>query len=336
MPTDTNSAEQIRKKILEILRFRGPGLPVQIASQTGISTIFAGAFLSELAGENLLKISHMKVGGSPLYFLKEQKHALEKFHTYLPGKEKEAFLLLREKGVLKDTEQVPAIRVALRALKDFALPFKDDNEIFWRFHSVTEEQVREIFEKSKPKIERKPKQKMQKIDEKIEEKANLKEIKQEVSKEVPKEIKQEAGIEILREIKQEIKKDIQLDIGLQNIKAKPKESQKPKIKRERIGKPGQSFLEEVKLFLEKNNLSLLELEELNKRRIVAKINMHSQVCLLIAYNKKRVTEKELIKAYKLSENLNLPYYILTKDNPTKKMAEAIEAYKKLIKFDKFD
>ncbi len=144
-----NNIEEVKRKIISTLKIKGPSLPVQIAKETQINSLFAGAILSELAKEKIIKISHMKVGGSPLYFLEGQKHLLEKFYTYLPGKEKEAFLLLKEKKILRDKEQEPAIRVALRNLKDFATPFLKDNSILWRFYSVTEEKIKDL-ENQKP------------------------------------------------------------------------------------------------------------------------------------------------------------------------------------------
>lgn len=131
-----NNLVATKQKIVGILQAKGPSLPVQIASQTEINSLFAGALLSELAAEKTIKISHMKVGGSPLYFIKGQEHLLEKFYQYLPSKEKEAFLLLQKKKSLEDKQQHPAIRVALRNLKDFAFPFSQDAKIFWRFHSA--------------------------------------------------------------------------------------------------------------------------------------------------------------------------------------------------------
>src|SRR3989338_4037260 len=144
---EKKDAKEIKNKIISIIRLRGPSLPVHISHQTGVSSIFAGAFLSELFAEKLIRISNMKVGGSPLYYLQGQEHLLKNFHQYLPGKEKEAFLLLKENKILQDKEQLPAIRVALRSIRDFAKSFSKDAEIFWRFHSVTEEQVREMLEK---------------------------------------------------------------------------------------------------------------------------------------------------------------------------------------------
>lgn len=303
MPTDIESANNIKLKIIEILKLKGPSLPVQIASKLEISSLFAGAFLSELAKERAIKISNMKVGGSPLYFLQGQEEILEKFYTYLPGKEKEAFLLLKEKKILQDRKQQPAIRVALRNLKDFALTFSSDNELWWHFHSVGEQQVRELFEKTseKPKLKQ-------------------------AIKLTPKIKKKTLSEKPRQKIEQ------QLDIGLKPI-SKPIAKT---IKKTRTTRSGQNFLEEIKPFLQNKNIQLTGLEEVSKKKIIAHATLNSQPCLLAAYNKKRITEKELIKIYKIAKNLNLPYYIITKDEPTKKMKETMAAYKNLLKIDKLE
>jgi len=153
-----------RKKIADILRTRGPSLPVQIARETELTSLFAGALLSELAEEKIIKISNMKVGGSPLYFLNGQESLLEKFHPYLPGKEKEAFLLLRKKKILEDKKQHPAIRVALRNLRDFAFPFSQNNEICWRFHTATEQETTTKEKKSETKAKSKTEPKKQPVE----------------------------------------------------------------------------------------------------------------------------------------------------------------------------
>ena len=46
--------EITKQKITQILKIKGPSLPVQIARETGLSSLFAGAFLSELVNEKIL------------------------------------------------------------------------------------------------------------------------------------------------------------------------------------------------------------------------------------------------------------------------------------------
>ncbi len=140
---------QIKEKIISLLRMNGPSLPVHIAKGTGLSILFASAFLSELFYEKKIRISDMKVGNSPLYLLPGQEPQLERFFQYLKSKEKEAFLLLKEKKFLKDSEQQPAIRVALREIKDFAIPFQREEEIYWKYFTIPEE---EFSKKEKPVV----------------------------------------------------------------------------------------------------------------------------------------------------------------------------------------
>ena len=140
---------EIKEKIISVLRKNGPSLPVHIAREIESSILFTSAFLSELAAEKRIKISNMKVGNSPLYFIQGQEPMLEKFSQYLKSREKDAFALLEERKFLKDNEQEPAIRVALREIKDFAVPFKIEEEIIWRYFTVAE---KEFKIKEKPKL----------------------------------------------------------------------------------------------------------------------------------------------------------------------------------------
>ena len=140
---------EIKEKIISVLRKNGPSLPVHIAREIESNMLFTSAFLSELAAEKRIKISNMKVGNSPLYFIQGQDPMLEKFSQYLKSREKDAFASLKERKFLKDNEQEPAIRVALREIKDFAVPFKKEEEIIWRYFTVSE---KEFKTEEKPKL----------------------------------------------------------------------------------------------------------------------------------------------------------------------------------------
>ncbi len=141
---ETNETQE---KIINILKEKGPSLPIQIAKEIGISSLFISAFLSELTNEKKVKISHLKVGGSPLYFLEGQEEKLEPFHKYMHPRESEAFLLLKKKKVLKDSEQEPAIRVALRSIRDFSIGFKKQDEIYWRYMLAPESEISKSSQK---------------------------------------------------------------------------------------------------------------------------------------------------------------------------------------------
>src|SRR3989344_3362618 len=127
------NAQQIKNQILSFLQSNGPSLPVQIGKSVNQNTMFTGAFLSELLSERKIKPSNMRIGGSYIYLLPGQESQLENFENFLKGKEKEAFMLLKEKRVLLNENQLPPIRVALQSLKDFAIPQQHQGKMFWRY-----------------------------------------------------------------------------------------------------------------------------------------------------------------------------------------------------------
>ena len=122
MPTQDTTP--IKDKIISFLETNGPSLPVHIAKHINTNMLFASAFLSELLSNKKLKITNLRVGSSPVYYIPGQEKGLEKYAQYFKSKEREAYELLRERKFLIDSEQDPAIRVALRAIKDFAFSNK--------------------------------------------------------------------------------------------------------------------------------------------------------------------------------------------------------------------
>jgi len=144
-------SKEIQEKIIRIIQEKGPSLPVHISNKIGLNSLFISAFLAELSSEKRIKTSNLKVGGSPLYFIPGQENLLENYYKYLHPKEAETFLLLKKKGILKDSEQDPAIRVALRSIRDFSIGFKFNNEIYWRYLTFPENEALSLI-KGKPKI----------------------------------------------------------------------------------------------------------------------------------------------------------------------------------------
>lgn len=298
MPAQNTS--QLKEKIISILRIKGPNLPVHIAREIGLSILFTSAFLSELLSEKKIKISHMKVGNSPIYFIPGQESRLENFSQYLKSKEKDAFILLKEKKFLKDKSQDPAIRVALRAIKDFAIPFKKNEEIFWKYFTTSEINFTELetIKNEFPKKEQVTPQ-VQKINaENIEKKESFKEKK--------------------------------LDIFNKPVKKKKKTTKK------KSKKQNDKLFNKIKDFLSKENMEIVDFQTFNKNEIVLKIKEDGKEKLLIAYNKKRITELDLLKTYKKLNDKTLPYLLLSFGEPPKKLMNLIEVIKKLDKIKKIE
>src|SRR3989338_499990 len=126
----------MEEKILNIVRMKGPVLPHQIAKEIGSNILMASAQLSELTDRKLLKLSHIKVGGSPVYYVPGQEHKLQNYSNKLHPKEQEVYILLRQNRILRDKEQTPLFRVALKNMQDFAIPLdvrsNGEIETFWK------------------------------------------------------------------------------------------------------------------------------------------------------------------------------------------------------------
>lgn len=287
MPAQDTS--QIKEKIVFTIKRRGPCLPVHIASEIQTSILFASAFLSELFSEKKIKMSHMRVGSSPLYFISGQEYLLENFSQHLRSKEKDAFNLLKEKKFLIDSKQEPAIRVALRSIRDFATPFKENEEIIWKYHTETG---------FPPKL--------------------LKPIIQKKAEFVEEEIRV-------------IEKPKQLDIFGEETKEPIKKTvQKVPVKRVTASqRKNEKFFNKVKEFLAEKSIGISGIEGFSKTDLILRVIEEGIEKLLIAYNKKRITETDLLKAHKKASEYNLPYIILSLGDPPKKLENIIEAVRNL-------
>lgn len=129
--------EDYRDTIIRLITMKGPVLPAHINRDLKRDLIFTGAMLSELVDSKKLKLTRLKVGGSPLYYLPGQEHRLQYFTKNLHEKEQKAYELLRQNRVLADREQEPVIRAALREIKDFAVPLEVTADgattLFWKW-----------------------------------------------------------------------------------------------------------------------------------------------------------------------------------------------------------
>ncbi len=320
-------AAKLKEKILEFLQRRGPSLPVHIAKETGLSILFASAFLSELVSDKEVKISYMKVGGSPLYFIPSHASQIERFSQHLKSKEKDAFLLLKEKKFLKDSFQEPAIRVALRSIRDFAIPFERNSELFWRYIAVQEEEFKVEETKDEVIIKEEPKE--------IEEKTIIIEEKEEqIEEEESKPEIKESGIIV--EEKPITKKRQTKEPKLEIFDKKEKKPAQKKPVKKKAPKHNEKFFEKIKEFLEKKSIDILGIEGFEKNELILRIKEGKTEKLLMAYNKKRITENDLITASKKSSEMNLPYLILSLGELPKKLSNFIEAVQNLSSMEKID
>ena len=302
-----------RERVTQTIKIRGPVIPAQIAKVIGTDILMASATLSELVSKNILKISHVKFGSTPLYYLPGQESRLQDFAKNLHEKEKRAYDLLMQKKIQRDKTSEPVVRVALRNIKDFAVPLQvkinDNIEIFWKWYLITNEEAAKIIKETikfdEPKKEVKP------VQETIARK------EQEKPKEEQKQVK-----------KEELKRVM------------PREEIKNEEKKIFIDKTAEDkFLTEVKRFFEKSNINLIEEKIVKKNSdLDLVIEVPSAVGSLIYYckarSKKRISDSDLSSAFVQGQLKKLPVLFLTKGELTKKANDMLSKEFKSIKIKK--
>lgn len=310
------NALEIKESMISFFKAHGPSLPVHVAKATDLSILFASAFMSELIAEKKLKVSSMKIGSSPLYLIPGQESMLEKFSEYLKGKEKEAFNVLREKKFMRDSETEPPIRVALRELKDFAIPFKVEGEIYWKYLTADENDfIASKFIEDKPKF-------FHKIQV-VEKKPDV--FEETVEEGIPKAI-----VEIDNEIQEKV-------IEEKIVEEKPAKTRTKKISpKKKKTKENEKFLDLVKEFLAKSSVEIISIEGLKKDELILKVKVHGEEQILAAYNKRKISEKDIIKASKTASEFNLRYSVLSMGELPRKISELIEALKGIKDIEKIE
>lgn len=278
------NVEEKKAKIAEVIKAKGPSLPIQVAREIELSSLFTSAIMSEMVSNKLIKVSNLKIGSSPLYYLSGQEGMLENFSNYLGQKEKEAFLLLKEKTVLQDDALQPAYRVAMRSIKDFAIPlkvnFNNEEKIFWRIFSTPTEdaikKIKEITKRTKPLIAEK------KAEKQLEAKGVEKKVEK-VAEKLPLE-----------------------------------------------------FPKRVYDYIEKEDIEIIEEIEKRKKELLGKISINSSIgrieMLLIARDKKTITENDLNLALSKGSSMKLPVLFLSTGKMNKKALGEIENFKSYLIF----
>ncbi|MBW3012397.1 hypothetical protein KY311_04380 [Candidatus Woesearchaeota archaeon] len=243
----------MRDKVLEIIRKKGPVVPVTVAKELKIDSLLSSAYLSELTSNKKAKISYTKVGGSPLYFVEGQEAKLQDYKEHLEPEEKKIFDILKKEKVLKDEELSPLMKAAVREIKDFAVPLKvNKTEIFWKWYLLSNEEATQII---KEKLAPKPKPQPKKEPEKKPEPKQQEPKKKEPAPE--KEHDHDKKPEIKVEKKEELK---------------PKPEQAVKKQHDELAKKKEELEEKEKELRRKESeigaksKELMELEELKRKR----------------------------------------------------------------------
>jgi len=290
----------MKERILEYMKKEGPVVPMDIASHFKLDSIFASAHLSDLSSKKLIKVSKLKVGSSPLYYLPEDVAKLEQFIDKLPEKDRETFLLLKEKKVLRDSKLPPLQRVSLRGLKDFATPlevnFGDRKEIFWKFYTISNEESHKFIEviMGVPKEEKKAPE----------------------PKEVPETVKEP----IKETVKEPVKEKPVTPKGpIPNIAAAPIQKE---IQQEIVDPLNTKILK----FFEEKNITVISSELIKKNSeldyvISVPTNLAHLTYFCKVKDKKRINDADLAGAFVGGEIKGLPIILLTNGTMVKATEE---------------
>ncbi len=281
-----------KERILQMARI-SPLLPNDVAKSLRINTIMASAMLSELSSKGLLKVSSIKVGSSPLYYLPNDGHKLQNYESYLNEKDRKTVGILREKRILQDSELDSFTRVSLRQTKDFAVPlevtFNNQKDIFWKWYLLQDSEAEQLIkELLQPK----------------EQKLSAEEAKGDGVK------KEQAAL-----------KDWQTPIH-KEFKKKTSARKKSAVK-----EISDSTLEE---FFDKNNVKIIEKISIKKNSRSFIIQISSALGPLDYYGeavfKKRISEKDLNNAFVNGQIRKLPVIFFSSGELT---AQALEILKEL-------
>ncbi len=137
-------------KILQFLRMNGPSLPSKIGKLLNTDLLLASAHLSDLISQGKAKVSSLKIGGSPLYYLPGQEQQLAHYASgNLNPKDMAVLHSLQEKKLLREAQLPLLDKVALRSLKDFAIPLQvtveGQKELFWKWHLCSAQEINELL-----------------------------------------------------------------------------------------------------------------------------------------------------------------------------------------------
>lgn len=307
-------ASLIHKNIINFLNEKGPSLPINISKSLGINSLFTSAFLSELANQNIIKVSNLKVGGSPLYYIEGQQKKLEDYYKYLHPREAEAYILLKQYKVLKDNDQDPVTRVALRSIRDFSHGFKMGEDIYWKFFLASQEEVNEVLNGGKES----EKKSEEKAEEKTEERIN---------KEIRDETIDKNNLKVISKKLTQEKSENQFYNPLV-IKEEKKKKDKPKS----------DFVQRVISFLDSKGIKIVEEKDYKIKEYNCIVQIKSELgpvnFFTQAKDKKLITEEDFKKLLSDAQSIPLSAFMIYTGEIANKAKEYINNYSSILKAKK--
>jgi hypothetical protein len=326
--------------ILALIKEKGPILPVDASKKIGDDIIIASAYLATLVSRAEVKVSHLKVGGSPLYFLPGQEAMLQNFADRLNPPDRRVYNLLKERKVLRDSELEPVQRVSLRAINDFALPLNVKHEgkieVFWKWYLLADAEaeplIKRLLHVEEPVAERPVQAVAQKAPEPRPEPQKKPIIEEpgalaESPKPVP--IAKKAEEKPFRKRPARLKQEV-LPTEPVERPAETAEPPRPALGEQKFGEPEtkDKFFEEVKEYFASNSIMVLESAIVKKNsELDLVVSVPSAVGRLTYYckakNKKKSNDGDLASAYVQGQSRKLPTLYLSRGELMKKASEML-------------
>jgi hypothetical protein len=311
-----------KEKILEVVR-QGPTVPSKIVKIVGGDTMLIGAMLSGMIGAGEVKISTLKMGGSPVYYIPGQEEKLEDFIQYLNEKDQRTVRDLKEARVIQDSKQDPLIRFSLKTIKDFAKQFEIRGQMFYRYFLVNKEDAERVASDMLKEQEVPPQEVMLNKNSTALDKEVA--IQHAVSKE-PVEIQSNTGSETIGVEPKRATHTSEVPVKIAHDVKGPKEPKELKeLKEPKESKELKTdFFESIKSHVHKLGLDIVGKEKIKKTEYALILKNHdsNEYHYCVAKDKKTINEGDLSTAFVFAHQKKMPCIFLMTGKLSKK-AEAM-------------
>lgn len=294
-----------------------------MSKEVGTSVLLAGAMLSELVAKGSLRVSGLKIGGSPLYYIPGQEARLLEHVKNLNEKDQTTLGMLQEQSILRDAQLDPLTRVSLRQLKDFAIPLevrdKGEVELFWKYLTVPESEI-------EPRIKA-----ILGIEEKTPERTE-REVRPEKPAAKPAELKQEKPA---TPAEQDIKLAKPVTKTVRRTEQSKLVQSEPVKELPVVDYGSDAFWNKVQAFCDTNKINILEHHCVKKRAEYSMlVEMPSPVgmlpYLIVAKSRKRISDSDVSSAFVQGQLRKLPVILLSPGEVSKKGLEMCNDLKSVV------
>jgi hypothetical protein len=316
------------EQVLAAVKSNGPVIPMDVRHIIKYGdTMTIGATLSILVERGVVKITNIKRGGSPFYYVEGQEQKLADLSKFLNEKDKRTFKLLLERKAIRDSEEEPLTRVSLRNMPDFAkrvdVEVNGAQEIFWRWYEISDEEAIEILTKKSIAKEEKHQEK-DIVSASVPEKTVPEAKPVKVSKKKAP-AKQEQQQQLQPVSSQGQQSTVQQSSDSQNFIQQGANSQTTPV-----SSFNDAFINRIYDFLSSNKITIKEIKQLKKSaeydltvEIPTPVGNVDYFCKV--KGKKKCNEGDLSSAYVQGQGMRLPVLFLTTGEVVKKAKEKLKS-----------